>query len=39
MDKKNAHTIPVHLLFPHSTTFEGVKQEQTSIEEQRQKER
>jgi hypothetical protein len=39
MDKKNVHTIPVHLLFPHSTTFEGVKQEQTSIEEQRRKER
>ena len=35
--KDNAQivAIPVHLLFPHSTTFEGTKQEQTSIKEQR----
>jgi hypothetical protein len=33
-DNTQIDAIPVHLSFLHSTTFEGTKQKQTSIEEQ-----
>ena len=38
-DNAQVVTIPVHLLFPHSTTFKGTKQKQTSIKERQRKER
>ena len=34
-----AVAIPVHLSFPHSTTFEGTKQKQTLFKERQRKER
>ena len=36
-DNTQIVAIPIHLSFPHSTTFEGAKQEQTLIKEQRRK--